>query len=420
MKILVIGRGGREHAIAWKMAQSALKPEIFVAPGNAGMREITRQTGTPVTLVNIDENATEALRDFALQNRIDLTVVGPEAALANDIATVFAAAGPRIFAPTAAAAQIESSKEFAKNLMRKYGIPTAAYRTFERYEDAKAYLDENGAPIVIKYDGLAAGKGVVVAMTMEEADNALKDMLLDNRFGKGKVVIEEFLQGPEFSLLTLVNGEQVVPLVIAQDHKRAYDGDKGPNTGGMGAYSPVPVIPQAQIAWAVEHIMKPTAKALIAEGCPFCGVLYGGLMLTKDGPKVIEFNARFGDPETEVVLPKLKSDLVQLMLDVLDNKEVSPEFYDEAFLGVVLAANGYPGSYTKNIPLNNPADLTQQVFCMGVKEEDGQLYSNGGRVLFVVGRGKTLKEAQQDAYQGVEKMSHPDLFYRKDIGWQAM
>ena len=420
MKILVIGRGGREHAIAWKMAQSALKPEIFVAPGNAGMREITRQTGTPVTLVNIDENATEALRDFALQNRIDLTVVGPEAALANDIATVFAAAGLRIFAPTAAAAQIESSKEFAKNLMRKYGIPTAAYRTFERYEDAKAYLDENGAPIVIKYDGLAAGKGVVVAMTMEEADNALKDMLLDNRFGKGKVVMEEFLQGPEFSLLTLVNGEQVVPLVIAQDHKRAYDGDKGPNTGGMGAYSPVPVIPQAQIAWAVEHIMKPTAKALIAEGCPFCGVLYGGLMLTKDGPKVIEFNARFGDPETEVVLPKLKSDLVQLMLDVLDNKEVSPEFYDEAFLGVVLAANGYPGSYTKNIPLNNPADLTQQVFCMGVKEEDGQLYSNGGRVLFVVGRGKTLKEAQQDAYQGVEKMSHPDLFYRKDIGWQAM
>ena len=317
MKILVIGRGGREHAIAWKMAQSALKPEIFVAPGNAGMTEITRQTGTPVTLVNIDENATEALRDFALQNRIDLTVVGPEAALANDIATVFSAAGLRIFAPTAAAAQIESSKEFAKNLMQKYGIPTAAYRTFERYEDAKAYLDEKGAPIVIKYDGLAAGKGVVVAMTVEEADNALKDMLLDNRFGKGKVVMEEFLQGPEFSLLTLVNGEQVVPLVIAQDHKRAYDGDKGPNTGGMGAYSPVPVIPQEQIDWAVEHIMKPTAKALIAEGCPFCGILYGGLMLTKDGPKVIEFNARFGDPETEVVLPKLKSDLVQLMLDVL-------------------------------------------------------------------------------------------------------
>lgn len=420
MKVLVIGRGGREHAIAWKMAQSALKPEIFVAPGNVGMRLITGQTGAQVTLVDIDENATEALRDFAIENHIDLTVVGPEAALANDIATVFRTAGLRIFAPTAAAARIESSKEFAKDLMRKYHIPTAAYRTFEDYEAAKQYLDEQGAPIVIKYDGLAAGKGVVVAMSTEEADNALKDMLLDNRFGKGKVVMEEFLQGPEFSLLTLVNGEQVVPLVIAQDHKRAYDGDKGPNTGGMGAYAPVPVIPQAQIDWAVEHIMKPTAKALMTEGCPFCGVLYGGLMLTKEGPKVIEFNARFGDPETEVVLPKLKSDLTQMILDVLDNKEVKPEFHEEAFLGVVLAAKGYPGSYSKNIPLNNPAGIPQQVFCMGVKEENGQLLSNGGRVLFVVGKGTTLKEAQQDAYQGVARMAHPDLFFRNDIGWQAL
>lgn len=420
MRILIIGRGGREHAIAWKMAQSALNPELFIAPGNVGMRHITAQTGASVTLVDIGENETERLRDFALTEHIDLTVVGPEAALANDIATVFAAAGLRIFAPTAAAAQIETSKEFAKDLMRKYRIPTAEYRTFEDYDSAKAYLDQQGAPIVIKYDGLAAGKGVVVAMTVEEADNALKDMLLDNRFGKGKVVMEEFLQGPEFSLLALVNGEQVVPLVIAQDHKRAYDGDNGPNTGGMGAYSPVPVIPQSQIDWAVEHIMKPTAKALKSEGCSFCGVLYGGLMLTKNGPKVIEFNARFGDPETEVVLPKLKSDLTQMMLDVLDNKEVKTEFHEDSFLGVVLAANGYPGSYTKNIPLNNPDGLSQQVFCMGVKEEGGQLFSNGGRVLIVVGRGATLKEAQQDAYQGVAKMAHPDLFYRKDIGWQAV
>lgn len=420
MRILVIGRGGREHAIAWKMAQSALKPELYIAPGNVGMKSVTAQTGAPVTLVNIDENATEALRDFALEQHIDLTVVGPEAALANDIATVFAKAGLRIFAPTAAAARIESSKEFAKDLMQKYHIPTAAYRTFEDYSAAKQYLDEQGSPIVIKYDGLAAGKGVVVAMTAEEADNALKDMLLDNHFGKGKVVMEEFLQGPEFSLLTLVNGEQVVPLVIAQDHKRAFDGDKGPNTGGMGAYSPVPVIPQEQITWAVENIMKPTAKALMTEGCPFCGVLYGGLMLTKDGPKVIEFNARFGDPETEVVLPKLKSDLTQMILDILDNKEVKTEFYDEAFLGVVMAAKGYPGSYTKNIPLRNPDELRQQVFCMGVKEENGQLLSNGGRVLIVVGKGETLKEAQQDAYQGVKEMEHQDLFYRSDIGWQAV
>ena len=420
MRILVIGRGGREHAIAWKMAQSALKPELFIAPGNVGMKAVTAQTGAPVTLVNLDENATEALRDFALQNHIDLTVVGPEAALANDIATVFAKAGLRIFAPTAAAARIETSKEFAKDLMHKYQIPTAAYRTFEDYAAAKQYLDQQGAPIVIKYDGLAAGKGVVVAMTAEEADNALKDILLDNHFGKGKVVMEEFLQGPEFSLLTLVNGEQVVPLVIAQDHKRAYDGDKGPNTGGMGAYSPVPVIPKEQIEWAVENIMKPTAKALIAEGCPFCGVLYGGLMLTKDGPKVIEFNARFGDPETEVVLPKLKSDLTQMMLDILDNKDVKPEFHDDAFLGVVMAAKGYPGSYTKNIPLRNPDELRQQVFCMGVKEENGQLLSNGGRVLIVLGQGKTLKEAQQNAYQGVKEMEHPELFHRSDIGWQAI
>ena len=420
MRILVIGRGGREHAIAWKMAQSALKPELFIAPGNVGMKAVTAQTGAPVTLVNLDENATEALRDFALQNHIDLTVVGPEAALANDIATVFAKAGLRIFAPTAAAARIETSKEFAKDLMHKYQIPTAAYRTFEDYAAAKQYLDQQGAPIVIKYDGLAAGKGVVVAMTAEEADNALKDMLLDNHFGKGKVVMEEFLQGPEFSLLTLVNGEQVVPLVIAQDHKRAYDGDKGPNTGGMGAYSPVPVIPKEQIEWAVENIMKPTAKALIAEGCPFCGVLYGGLMLTKDGPKVIEFNARFGDPETEVVLPKLKSDLTQMMLDILDNKDVKPEFHDDAFLGVVMAAKGYPGSYTKNIPLRNPDELRQQVFCMGVKEENGQLLSNGGRVLIVLGQGKTLKEAQQNAYQGIKEMEHPELFHRSDIGWQAI
>ena len=420
MRILVIGRGGREHAIAWKMAQSALKPELFIAPGNVGMKAVTAQTGAPVTLVNLDENATEALRDFALQNHIDLTVVGPEAALANDIATVFAKAGLRIFAPTAAAARIETSKEFAKDLMHKYQIPTAAYRTFEDYAAAKQYLDQQGVPIVIKYDGLAAGKGVVVAMTAKEADNALKDMLLDNHFGKGKVVMEEFLQGPEFSLLTLVNGEQVVPLVIAQDHKRAYDGDKGPNTGGMGAYSPVPVIPKEQIEWAVENIMKPTAKALIAEGCPFCGVLYGGLILTKDGPKVIEFNARFGDPETEVVLPKLKSDLTQMMLDILDNKDVKPEFHDDAFLGVVMAAKGYPGSYTKNIPLRNPDELRQQVFCMGVKEENGQLLSNGGRVLIVLGQGKTLKEAQQNAYQGVKEMEHPELFHRSDIGWQAI
>ncbi len=417
MKVLVIGRGGREHAIAWKIAQSSLISKLFVAPGNAGMRNITN---VPVELVPIDENSTDELLRFAQDQQIDLTIVGPEAALMNGIANEFQKADLKIFAPTKEAAQIEGSKQFAKDLMLKYNIPTAAYRTFEDYTAAKTYLDQVGAPIVIKYDGLAAGKGVVVAMTPNEADEALKDMLLDNRFGQGKVVMEEFLQGPEFSLLAMVNGEQVVPLVIAQDHKRAYDGDKGPNTGGMGAYSPVPVIPQAQIDWAVEHIMKPTAAAMVKENCSFCGILYGGLMLTKEGPKVIEFNARFGDPETEVVLPKLKSDFVQMMLDILDHKEVKPEFHEKAFLGVVLAAKGYPGSYSKNLEIGNLDQVKQLVFHMGTKQEEGKWFSNGGRVLFVVGQGDTLKAAQQDAYQGVETLDCSDLFYRSDIGWQAI
>lgn len=417
MKILIIGRGGREHAIAWKMAQSPSHPQIFVAPGNEGMRTIPESS---VQLVPIDENDTSALLNFAQEQQIDLTVVGPEAALMNGIANEFQKAGLKIFAPTKEAAQIEGSKQFAKELMLKYNIPTAAFCTFEEYEDAKAYLDEVGAPIVIKYDGLAAGKGVVVAMNAEEADAALKDMLLDNHFGKGKVVMEEFLQGPEFSLLAMVNGEQVVPLVIAQDHKRAYDGDKGPNTGGMGAYSPVPVIPQEQIDWAVEHIMKPTAAALVKENCSFCGILYGGLMLTKDGPKVIEFNARFGDPETEVVLPKLKSDFVQLTLDVLARKDVKPEFHEQAFLGVVLAAKGYPGKYGKGFEIRNLESVQQLVFHMGTKQSDGKWLSNGGRVLFVVGQGDSLAEAQKDAYAGVKTIDCPDLFYRSDIGWQAI
>lgn len=420
MKIMIVGRGGREHAIAWKVVQSTLVSELFVAPGNDGMLLLNNTSHVPVHCVPMDENDTEALLAFALEHCVDLTIVGPEAALMNGIADEFQKAGLRIFAPTKAAARIEGSKQFAKELMEKYNIPTAKYRTFEDYDAAKAYLDEVGAPIVIKYDGLAAGKGVVVAMTSEEADDALKDMLLDSRFGKGKVVMEEFLQGPEFSLLTLVNGEQVVPLAIAQDHKRAYDGDKGPNTGGMGAYSPVPVIPQEQVQWAVEHIMKPAAKAMVTEGCPFCGVLYGGLMLTKEGPKVIEFNARFGDPETEVVLPKMQSDLVQVIMDILDHKETKAEFYTDAFLGVVLAAKGYPGSYDKGLEIRNLDAVKQTVFHMGTKQKDGQWLSNGGRVLFVVGKGATLREAHEDAYSGVRVIEAPGLFYREDIGWQAI
>lgn len=413
MKVLVIGRGGREHAIAWKIAQSALVEQVFVAPGNDGI-------GQQFTTVPIDEKDNAALVKWSKENAIGLVIIGPEAALQNGLADELTQHGIPVFGPTKAATQIEASKEFAKELMKKYHIATAEFATFSDYDAAKKYLDEKGAPIVIKYDGLAAGKGVVVAMTKEEADEALKDMLLNAKFGEGKVVMEEYLEGPEFSLLTLVNGRQVVPLVIAQDHKRAFDGDKGPNTGGMGAYSPVPIIPQSAIDKAVEEIMKPVAAAMVEEGKPFCGVLYGGLMLTKDGPKVIEFNARFGDPETEVVLPKIKSDLLQHILDVLENKETKVEFEEDTFLGVVLSSKGYPGSYPKGLPINGLEDVKQLVFHMGTALKDGQWVTAGGRVLFVVGRGRNIQEAKNDAYAGVHQIKSDALFYRNDIGHQAI
>lgn len=413
MKVLVIGRGGREHAIAWKIAQSALVEQIFVAPGNDGI-------GQQFTTVHIDEKDNAAIVKWSKENAIGLVIIGPEAALQNGLADELTQHGIRVFGPSKAATQIEASKEFAKELMKKYHIATAEFATFSDYDSAKKYLDEKGAPIVIKYDGLAAGKGVVVAMTKEEADEALKDMLLDAKFGEGKVVMEEYLEGPEFSLLTLVNGRQVVPLVVAQDHKRAFDGDKGPNTGGMGAYSPVSIIPQSAIDKAVEEIMKPVAAAMVEEGKPFCGVLYGGLMLTKNGPKVIEFNARFGDPETEVVLPKIKSDLLQHILDVLDNKETKVEFEEDTFLGVVLSSKGYPGSYPKGLPINGLENVKQLVFHMGTALKDGQWVTAGGRVLFVVGRGRTIQEAQRDAYAGVHQIQSDALFYRNDIGHQAI
>lgn len=412
MKILVIGRGGREHAIAWKAAQSQLVEKVFVAPGNDGMKQ-------QFETVNIDEKDNDKLVQWAKENAIDLVIIGPEAALQNGLSDDLRESGIKVFGPSQAATQIESSKEFAKELMKKYHIPTADFATFSDYEEAKKYLEEHGAPIVIKYDGLAAGKGVVVAMTIEEADQALRDMLLDTKFGKGKIVIEEFLQGPEFSLLTLVNGKQVVPLVIAQDHKRAFDGDKGPNTGGMGAYAPVPIIPSSVVDEAVEKIMKPVAAAMVAEGKSFCGVLYGGLMLTPNGPKVIEFNARFGDPETEVVLPKIKSDLIQHILDVLDHKDTQVEFYDETFLGVVLSSNGYPGSYAKGVTINGLEDVKQLVFHMGTAYKDGAWVTAGGRVLFVVGKGKDIHEARKDAYDGVSKIKSEGLFFRSDIGFQS-
>ena len=413
MKVLVIGSGGREHAIVDALSRSAQVSEILCAPGNAGIAQQART-------FPVKDTDVEGLLKIALDEKVDLTVVGPESALAAGVADCFKANGLRIFGPTKAAAQIESSKEFAKNLMAKYGIPTAGYETFTDYESAKAYVDAHSLPTVLKYDGLAAGKGVVIATTPEEADSALRDMLLDDKFGKGKVVIEEFLTGPEFSLLCFVAGEVVVPMVLAQDHKRAYDGDKGPNTGGMGAYSPLPFITEEDREYALEKIMRPTAAAMVKEGVPFCGVLYGGLMKTPEGVKVIEFNARFGDPETEVVLPRLKSDIYDVFCAFADGQGAELEWSEKATLGIVLASKGYPGDYEKGHVIEGLDKVDAKVYHMGTALKDGKFVTNGGRVLFVVGEGDTLKEAQAAALEAVEKIECDNLFHRSDIGYQAI
>lgn len=413
MKVLVIGSGGREHAIVDALSRSARVSEILCAPGNAGIAQQARTF--PVKDTDI-----EGLLKIALDEKVDLTVVGPESSLAAGVVDTFKAHGLRIFGPTKAAAQIESSKEFAKNLMAKYGIPTAGYETFTDYESAKAYVEAHSLPTVLKYDGLAAGKGVVIATTLAEADSALRDMLLDDKFGKGKVVIEEFLTGPEFSLLCFVAGKEVVPMVLAQDHKRAYDNDEGPNTGGMGAYSPLPFITDEDREYALEKIMRPTAAAMVEEGVPFCGVLYGGLMKTPDGVKVIEFNARFGDPETEVVLPRLKSDIYDVFCAIAEGRGAELEWSEKATLGIVLASKGYPGDYEKGYVIEGLDGVGSKVYHMGTALKDGKLVTNGGRVLFVVGEGATLKEAQQVALAAVEKIECDNLFHRSDIGHQAI
>ncbi len=413
MKVLVIGSGGREHAIVDALSRSAKVSEILCAPGNAGIAQQARTFAVKDTDV-------EGLLKIALDEKVDLTVVGPESALAAGVVDTFKAHGLLIFGPTKAAAQIESSKEFAKNLMAKYGIPTAGYETFTDYESAKAYVEAHSLPTVLKYDGLAAGKGVVIATTPEEADSALRDMLLDDKFGKGKVVIEEFLTGPEFSLLCFVAGKEVVPMVLAQDHKRAYDNDEGPNTGGMGAYSPLPFITEEDTAYALEKIMRPTAAAMVEEGVPFCGVLYGGLMKTPEGVKVIEFNARFGDPETEVVLPRLKSDIYDVFCAIAKGQGAELEWSDKATLGIVLASKGYPGDYEKGHVIEGLDKVTSKIYHMGTAIKDGKFVTNGGRVLFVVGEGDTLKEAQAAALAAVEQIECDNLFHRTDIGYQAI
>ena len=412
MKVLVIGGGGREHAIVDALARSPQVEKIYCAPGNAG---IARQA----ECVPIRETEVERLRDFAAEQGISLTVVGPEVALAAGVADCFKAAGLRIFGPTKAAARIESSKEFAKELMARYGIPTAGFRAFTEYAAARDYVAGRPFPAVLKYDGLAAGKGVVIAQTMEEADEALKDMLLDDKFGEGKVVVEDYLEGPEFSFMCFVSGHRVWPMVLAQDHKRAYDGDKGPNTGGMGAYSPLPFITAEDERYALEHILQPVADAMVAEGCPFEGVLYGGLMKTAQGIKVIEFNARFGDPETEVVLPRLKSDIVDIFCAVAEGRDTRLEWHDFAALGIVLASKGYPGSYEKGHEITGLENVAGTVYHMGTKADGDRILTAGGRVLFVVGRGRDLAEARAAALRDVERIGCDNLFHRTDIGHWA-
>lgn len=414
MKVLVIGGGGREHAIVDALSRSPQVEKIYCAPGNAG---IARQA----ECVAIRETEVERLRDFAAERGIGLTVVGPEVALAAGVVDCFRAAGLRIFGPTKAAARIESSKEFAKRLMAKYAIPTAGFRAFNDYAGALAYVQGRPLPAVLKYDGLAAGKGVVIARTMAEAEAALRDMLLDDKFGEGKVVVEDYLEGPEFSFMCFVSGHKVWPMALAQDHKRAYDGDEGPNTGGMGAYSPLPFVTAEDERYALEKIMQPVADAMIAEGCPFEGVLYGGLMKTARGIEVIEFNARFGDPETEVVLPRLKSDIYDIFSAVADGRDPGEaEWHDFATLGIVLASKGYPGSYEKGYEITGTEQVDGVVYHMGTAIKEGRLVTSGGRVMIVVCRSADPEQARCRALEEVRKIGCENLFYRSDIGMKAL
>ncbi len=394
MKILIIGAGGREHAIALQLNNH----ELYFTGTNAGMSEVA-------TAVDIDVLDNSALLSFVVEQDIELTVVGPEVPLKNGVVDYFEANNKRIFGPTKAASKLEWSKEYAKEIMDKYSVSTAAYASFTDKESALTYL-EGKEEIVIKYDGLAAGKGVVVCMNHSEAVEAIE--LMFTSFGD-KVVIEEFLTGYEFSLMAFVSGEDVYPMQVAQDHKRAFDNDLGPNTGGMGAYSPVPIVTKENIKEATD-ILNKMAKGMVAEGVPFKGVLYGGFIGTKDGVKVIEFNARFGDPETEVVLPRLTSDLKDVFENIIDSKPVVLEWNSDYTLGVVMASKGYPGAYEKGFEIKNPTGIH-----MGTKLDE-VVKTNGGRVLFVLGSGKTLKEAQMDAYKKVESVNCDALFYRTDIG----
>jgi phosphoribosylamine--glycine ligase len=424
MNILVIGSGGREHALAWKLAQSPKAPKVFVAPGNGG-------TARSAHLVNIDITDVKALADFAQTEKITLTVVGPEAPLAAGVVDEFRARGLRIFGPTKAAAQLESSKAFAKDFMKRHSIPTAAYETFSDAVAAHAYIDKMGAPIVIKADGLAAGKGVVVAMTLAEAHEAVDWMMLDNKLGVthnaggARVVIEEFLQGEEASFIVLSDGKNVTVLATSQDHKRLLDADEGPNTGGMGAYSPAPVVTPNVHAKAMQDIILPTLAGMAKDGIPFTGFLYAGLMIDAHGtPKTLEFNCRMGDPETQPIMMRLKSDLVDVFLSATDGTLDQVELqWDRRFaLGVVIAAGGYPLNPKKGDAITGlPLDADDaMVFHAGTQLVDGQVVTSGGRVLCVTALGDSAKLAQQRAYDYLTGIQFDGMQFRRDIGWRAI
>ena len=413
-KVLVIGSGGRCHAIVDALHRSPSVDKIYCAPGNPGIAQLAE-------LVPIKETEIEALCQWARDNSVDLTVVGPETPLSMGIVDYFRKAGLKIFGHTQKATRIESSKEFAKEIMQQAGVPTADYHSFGDYNEARDFVMSHSLPIVIKYDGLAAGKGVVIANTAADADAALKDMLLENSFGTDRVVIEEYLEGPEFSFMCFVSGTLVEPMPVAQDHKRAFDGDEGPNTGGMGAYTSLPFITEEDRKYALEKILKPVAAKMTELGFPLSGVLYGGLMKTKDGIKVIEFNARFGDPETEVVLPMLESD-IYTMFEAVATGSPLPEmtWKDETVFGVVLATNGYPGSYKKGFEIEGLADVKTTVYHMGTALRDDKTYTNGGRVLMVVAGDRDVVSAHNKVYNEIAKIKCEGLFYRKDIGHQAL
>ncbi len=421
MNILVIGSGGREHALAWKLAQSSKCEKLYAVPGNPGMEDMAECIGG----ISVEDNG--ALVKLAKEKKIDLVVVGPEVPLANGIADAMEEAGIEVFGPSKRAAELEGSKAFSKGLMKKYGIPTAEYEVFREAGAAREYVKKKGAPIVVKADGLAAGKGVVVAMDLETALRAIDDIMEDKSFGQAgnRVVIEEFMEGEEASLLAFTDGKTIVPMISSQDHKRAYDGDKGPNTGGMGTYAPAPVMTPEMVQTAEERILKPVIAAMKAEGRPYRGCLYAGLMITGEGPKVVEFNARFGDPETQVVLPLLESDLLEILeacaRGTLDRMDI--RWSKGAAACVVMASGGYPGSYAKGkeiTGLDAAKAAGNLVFHAGTARRNGTIVTDGGRVLGVVAKADSLRDAVDRAYEGVERISFQNAFYRKDIAHRAL